>query len=186
MAAVWLCRRDCEEGALPPLCLKCGAPATHLVEQDFAGTLLGGSPLAFLTGAPHEQESTKLRVPTCARHRWYWRTCYLIILSACALALASIASCVVWLFLPPPREIAGLLPGGLSLAIVTLGLAYFGPAGIHAREVCGGYVNLAHVSLAFACAYEARIDADLLAVEGACDRSSRRPRGDSRAVTRGE
>jgi hypothetical protein len=34
MAKVWVARRDCEEGRLPPVCLACGEPARECVEQD--------------------------------------------------------------------------------------------------------------------------------------------------------
>jgi hypothetical protein len=87
MATLWISRRDCEEGALPCRCLKCGQKATGFVEQDFFGTQLWTSPVSFLISLMGGWESVRLRVPMCESHRHHWRNRRLML---CGLSIACV------------------------------------------------------------------------------------------------
>src|SRR5438093_10789848 len=71
MATVWLARPDCEEGTLPRICVRCGRPATRLVEKDLGWTLVWASPIRFFIGG--ERSSVPVLVPTCDAHHHHWR-----------------------------------------------------------------------------------------------------------------
>src|SRR5262249_4571743 len=79
MATLSISRRDCEEGTLPKVCLKCGQQATGFVEQDFFGTLLWTPRLSFLIWRRGGWESPRLGVPFGGPHRHYWRNRRLMI-----------------------------------------------------------------------------------------------------------
>jgi hypothetical protein len=77
MAQVNLWRREAHEGNVPPVCVRCGTPAsTWKNYAAFVG--LGGLPLfiiisiIFLDNMDNYGSRIWLRLPFCNRHRHYW------------------------------------------------------------------------------------------------------------------
>src|SRR4051794_14988541 len=95
MTTVWLCRRDCEEGRLPRLCLRCGHPTARLVKTNFFGTLLWHQPVTVLLAAIWGWESAVARVPLCDRDRHHWRDRRLILFGSFVGAPAAYAAALV-------------------------------------------------------------------------------------------
>jgi hypothetical protein len=153
MTTVWLCRRDCEEGKLPRLCLRCGHPTARLVKAEFFGTLLWRQPVTVLLAAIWGWESAVARVPLCDRHRHHWRDRRLILLGSFVGAPAAYAAAVVcaayWMG-EPAIALAVLLSLPLQVVLITAGGYAF--TGIRATEVHENGVRLTGVNHAFACA----------------------------------
>jgi hypothetical protein len=152
MAQVWLSRRDCAEGTLPPLCLKCGRPATECVAKELAGTLLWAAPLAWLR-ARWGGQSAKLRVPMCRKHREYWqRRWWGLCVAVVGLPLYSAVLACLWLVEKQEDEVLLVLcvtPPTLALVVVWI----VALSGIRAKEIDDDGVLLLGVSLRFAQTY---------------------------------
>jgi len=156
MATVWLHRRDCEEGTLPRVCMRCGRPATGLVEKDLAGTLVWANPIGFFLG--QERSSVRVLAPTCDAHRHHWRNRRWAMLGAAAVAVVAGGGVVALGLSPGLSGTPGmgeqwlLLALGYFLLIVLLGglLA----TGIQATVIREWGVRLFGVSREFARLYE--------------------------------
>src|SRR5438874_1356496 len=78
MAQVKLGRFEAEEGELPPLCLRCGAPATGFKSLQFSSypdwsyLLLLLTFWPFLIAAPLLRQRMRVLAPLCPTHRKYW------------------------------------------------------------------------------------------------------------------
>src|SRR5262249_46465685 len=154
MATLWISRRDCEEGTLPKLCLKCGQPATGNVEQDFFGTLLWSSPFSFLISLMGGWESVRLRAPMCVRHRQYWHRRRLVLSAAylagvlcCGLVIGAWRLVRIGAGAPPPpgQALTVLFLAPSFLVADILFILVYGPTGIRALEVHEDGVRLTNV-----------------------------------------
>jgi hypothetical protein len=193
MAQVWLSRRDCAEGTLPALCLKCGAPASECVEKELAGTLLWGAPLTWLLSAIWDGQSAKLRVPMCAKHRDYWRQRRLILSVGSVVMLLSVLAVPVWFWLAgvkldldgpaPDREAAVVNTAALLFSALFLFVLVYGTSGIRVKEIHEDGVLLFGVSLKFAHVYEGEHFLGGIDVDEALDKYGRRPRRRGKDVT---
>jgi hypothetical protein len=165
MATVWIIQRHCEEGTLPQLCLRCGAPTTLLVEKDVFGTLLFGAPATFFLSIVWGWESAKIRVPMCRRHRHHWRNRRLFLLPVFLASVAVMGFCVgvetIEGYVTAHTILDGRLPlvffGGVLLFLVSVA---FGLSGIQAKDVHESRVQLACISPAFIHAYAAQCAAE--------------------------
>jgi hypothetical protein len=189
VTAVWLSRRDCEEGTLPRMCLRCGRPTEELVEKDFAGTLLWSAPTSYLLAAVWGWESAKFRVPLCREHRHHWRARCLILLAGFVGLPASFGVfLLVWLAFTQGEcfELLGWVLALLvhivpSLLIVTVGYAM---TGIHATEIHEDGIRLEGVSYDFLCACKAQLYQRADDIEGPLSKfRNDQPRRTDRNVT---
>lgn len=178
MATVWLAREDCEAGTLPPLCLRCGRPATDLVERDFSG-VLGWVDLDL--GWLGCGWRPKLRAPMCRRHRGHWRNRRLA-LWGILLALAGGASAYLLDVSLPGSRPDGPLAFGLLMCVVIGGvcLVALAATGVRGRNIDATGLRLTGVSDAFRRACRLRHhahlpDLDRAVAEGWGERP--RPRG---------
>jgi hypothetical protein len=78
MATVRLGRNECENGQLPLVCMRCGAAAENLVQQELswhdewlALSLLFGIVPYFLLAPLHTWRMT-IHAPLCSMHRGHW------------------------------------------------------------------------------------------------------------------
>lgn len=113
-------------GQLPPVCMRCGAPAEFWGEQIFQDELVGRPPrgiigmtlLTIATIRNRMQEGRKVRVPFCKRHRhhWAWRRLFFW-------------AGGVWLVLVVVLAIASILtkflPVLIAGAVIGIGAAFF-------------------------------------------------------------
>jgi len=78
MPQVRLGRFEAEEGELPPVCLRCGAPAavfkrwTLTCYPDWSYLLLLVTIWPFLLASPLLRQRMRVLVPFCMAHRGYW------------------------------------------------------------------------------------------------------------------
>src|SRR6516165_7933208 len=78
MSQVILGRFEAEEGELPPVCLRCGAPAavfkrwTLTCYPDWSYLLLLVTIWPFLLASPLLRQRMRVLVPFCVAHRRYW------------------------------------------------------------------------------------------------------------------
>jgi hypothetical protein len=189
MAQVWLSRRDCAEGTLPALCLKCGAPASECVEKELAGTLLWGAPLTWLLSAIWGGQSAKLRMPMCPKHRTYWQRRRLILVLGFVVAALSFLAAPAWSWLVSGDAFgedeltSSLQLGGFAVSTLFLCLLVYVTTGIRAKEIHEDGVLLFGVSLKFAHTYEGEYFLGGIDVDEALDKYARRPRRRSKDVT---
>jgi hypothetical protein len=71
MATVVLGLREAYEGNLPPVCARCGAPATDWTNWTFS-TGLGGLPFLAVPGVYVIAGKVRVRLPFCRAHRRHW------------------------------------------------------------------------------------------------------------------
>jgi hypothetical protein len=190
MAQVWLSRRDCAEGALPALCLKCGRPATECVERDLAGTLLWCDPVTYLLSVIWGGQSAPVRVPLCLRHRHYWRRRRLDLLMACLLTLLPLFAVLIWCWaasegdfdVDEPLSLLTVMVCMVFTALFCFVLVY-STSGIRVKEIAEDGILLFGVSLKFAHTYEGEHFLGGIDVDEALDKYGRRPRRRGEDVT---
>ena len=78
MATVTLDRDECDEGFLPPVCIRCGEAATSVRNQHYQWvppaihlTMIFCVPYLILLLVMRKKMTVAL--PVCDRHRWIWR-----------------------------------------------------------------------------------------------------------------
>ncbi|HJZ92128.1 MAG TPA: hypothetical protein VKE40_14730 [Gemmataceae bacterium] len=108
MPTIRLTEYECEQDLLPPVCAKCGAPATEWVPRRvrYISNRLGWLPVAalvtslfalpplFLALGHRFGEAMWVRIPVCGDHRthWGWRDqgLYLVLMPAWAVTVTSL------------------------------------------------------------------------------------------------
>jgi hypothetical protein len=103
MAVVRLGRHEAEKGGLPPVCLRCGAPATMTKAKQFrwypswVNILILVGLLPYIIVAAIMTKRMRIAVPLCAAHRshWLWND----LLVPCGLAVVIFFPCAGGFFL---------------------------------------------------------------------------------------
>ena len=130
MARVRLSRYEVEEDDLPPVCMRCGAPAVERVSKAFAWhppwvlVLLIAGLLPFAIVAFVLTKRMTIRAPLCAAHRNHWFSRLLFTwLSFVGLAVLGVAAVVLMVESGDRRSGGGMSwLAGLACAGATVGL----------------------------------------------------------------
>lgn len=155
MAKVRLGRYEVEELGLPPVCMRCGAPAVTHRKKKFSWYppwINVIAPLALLPFAIVAALLTKrmtVQVPFCAAHKrhWFWRS-FILFVSFVGIVALAIGGLVLASHLRPRANLepfaGGALLGGLILWAI---IAFFVQlTGIRPKEITDRSITLTNVS----------------------------------------
>ena len=139
---VTLSLRECEPGALPPVCCKCGAPATgetavgfHWFSKTILIALLFSGPL-FLILLMIFRKSRTASMPVCPEHEGVWNRGRAIILGTTVTCLVLMLIALLLADGPAARLASGLLLLVLLGLLVGLAIGFWVlSGGIQARLI---------------------------------------------------
>jgi hypothetical protein len=171
MADLVLWRDSLPDKRFPPLCMRCGAPSSLVVEHRF---LWARGDAAGLWGSLFNlarQDRQTIKVPLCARHRnMFCLRTFLIVLAILA-PLVFLAGLILFVQVvgpPPPggrhppavERVEGILMNGfaLSLVYVLITMLTWREMAIRAVTIDENYVALTGVSERFVAAIEEPAD----------------------------
>ena len=148
MATVTLYRQELDTWDLPPICMRCGEPATLVRQKRFSWgpgwvlLLLFVSvilPLLFWVALIVNARLLKkmwVPVPLCERHRNHWLALQVVLFGGLAiLALLFCATIVLWGIMPEPTQGELSLAGWFCFATVTFLVIMVFPAAILQTKV---------------------------------------------------
>lgn len=158
MAELHLDRDEIDFNALPLICMRCGAPATHTKRKKFSWyppwvTLsILGCLLAYIILVRVLRKEMVLEVPLCEAHRYHWlsRALALPILLVMMLVGAGVAVAV----LPDDLKAAALLVACLGLLVWLVCAAVAQETSIHPTEITDYTISLKGVSVEFGTAVQ--------------------------------
>jgi hypothetical protein len=146
-------RHVAAEALLPPICMRCGAPATAwrrkrmVYRPSWVLVLLLAGVVPYLIVALILEKRCKLQAPFCERHKEHWTVralvLWIVFLSACVLGAAALVA--------GGKDISGVLC--VASCVVLLGwlitAAVLHETSIHATEITDEGMTLTCVSAAF-------------------------------------
>jgi hypothetical protein len=150
MATVKLFTGEVQEGQLPPVCMRCGAPATVFKWKRFSWGpewvmillvvgLLVLTPLFViaLILIPFVLRTMPVHVPLCARHRNHWLPLQVILYGGLSLlALGTTTAIILWLTARPGDDFLTELGGWLCVGTGVIFVFLLFPAAVlHMRTI---------------------------------------------------
>jgi len=189
MAIVRLGKHTDEEGDLPAVCMKCGAPATLHKDKNFAWyprwvyILIVVHILVFLIVAVIMTKRRLVSVPLCDEHKGHWLWRQLAMLgSFAAVCVVGVGAVIVMVNAQGDDALNGVACGGGVVAFIAwlILVAILSQTAIRPTEITDRSITLTGVSEEFVRAYEddrlpapPRVDK---LVRDEWDRPERRPR----------
>jgi hypothetical protein len=161
MPSIQLTRREAEEGDLPDMCMRCGAPATVRKRRMFVShplwvyVLLPFGYLPFVIVAAIMTQRARCYTHFCARHKNHWLCRALIIWGAFVAMLVLVVGCLALIMTlypdkAPDRVIGALCFGSLALIFCWLiSIPIVQLTAIHPGDVTDRRLTLKRVSPAF-------------------------------------